>query len=111
MRKVCKLPQSEKIKKGEPCSDCGRLIAGGFRFEDRVRKGWRCFGCLMIDIEKTRGVSGIDQISQILHETPKLDGRKWKSFALKLKEQRETIARVVALYKVENEALIRRGDG
>lgn len=44
----------------------------------------------------------IEQISKELRNIPKLSGRNWKEYALKLKEQRSTICKIVAIHKAMN---------
>lgn len=44
----------------------------------------------------------IEQISKELRNIPKLNGRNWKEYALKLKEQRSTICKIVAIHKAMN---------
>jgi len=104
MKTTRKTKQSPKVKVGDPCSDCGVLLAGGFPFKEITREGWRCAECLLVDTDKTRGYSGIDHISEELENIPALEGRKWKAYALKLKEQHDLISYIISLYKVKDKS-------
>ncbi len=88
------------------CADCNKHIGGGFKFSEIHRSGHRCYECLMVDHDKTRGWQGLDIISEELRNIPKLEGRKWKAYALALKEQRAAICHVAAIYKAQKPEFI-----
>ena len=83
------------------CTSCQQHIGGGFVFKEAHIEGIRCFDCLMVSHEKEKGWQALDQIKEVLIDTPKLEGRCWKAYALKLREQRTVIAHIQAIYKAQ----------
>ncbi len=83
------------------CHGCAKHLGGGFGFNENHIEGVRCFDCLMVSMNKEKGWQALEQISETLHEIPKLEGKKWKSYALELKEQRTIISHIVAIYKAQ----------
>ena len=105
LQEVCKGCGREPSK--GKCKGCNKHIGGGFQFEEGHLKGLKCFDCLMISHDKEKGWQALDQISETLREIPTLNGRHWKEYASKLKEQRIAIAHIVSIYQAQKPEYIK----
>lgn len=95
------------------CADCNKNLKGGFKFKEPHYEGHRCASCVLIHLDKLKGWQCVDQIFQYLRETKstKLEGRKYKKYAMELKEQRAQICEVIAIYRAQKPVyLCRDGD-
>lgn len=89
------------------CSDCGKRIGGGFRFEEGKRQGFRCFECLETDRHKKLGWSALELLQEYLEDGPERDGRRWKAYALELEKQLKRVRYTVDLYQKDKKDFIK----
>lgn len=82
------------------CFDCKKELGGGFKFKEKRKEGYRCFECLMVEHNKTKGYSALSQIfEELCSNKPKLEGRKYKKYSQELKKQREIISHIVCIFR------------